>query len=157
MVSPLWRELIVRAAGLPLLYDERGREGRLMAVLLDELEWSREQPLALPDPADRRLGRICQALLENPVGPRGLEEWARYVGASSRTLARLFLSELGVTFVHWRHQVRLAAALPRLAAGEAVARIAVDLGYQTPSAFSAMFRRLTGSTPSRYFALSDSA
>ncbi|MBF3363023.1 helix-turn-helix domain-containing protein, partial [Pseudomonas aeruginosa] len=53
--------------------------------------------------------------------------------------------------------VRLAAALPRLAAGEAVARIAVDLGYQTPSAFSAMFRRLTGSTPSRYFALSDSA
>ncbi|MDT8228504.1 helix-turn-helix domain-containing protein, partial [Pseudomonas aeruginosa] len=51
----------------------------------------------------------------------------------------------------------LAAALPRLAAGEAVARIAVDLGYQTPSAFSAMFRRLTGSTPSRYFALSDSA
>ncbi|MGZ3016753.1 helix-turn-helix domain-containing protein, partial [Pseudomonas aeruginosa] len=79
------------------------------------------------------------------------------VGASSRTLARLFLSELGVTFVHWRHQVRLAAALPRLAAGEAVARIAVDLGYQTPSAFSAMFRRLTGSTPSRYFALSDSA
>ncbi len=79
------------------------------------------------------------------------------VPPSSRTLARLFLSELGVTFVHWRHQVRLAAALPRLAAGEAVARIAVDLGYQTPSAFSAMFRRLTGSTPSRYFALSDSA
>ncbi|ALV80270.1 helix-turn-helix transcriptional regulator [Pseudomonas aeruginosa] len=157
MVSPLLRELIVRAAGLPLLYDERGREGRLMAVLLDELEWSREQPLALPDPGDRRLGRVCQALLENPADPRGLEEWARYVGASSRTLARLFLSELGVTFVHWRHQVRLAAALPRLAAGEAVARIAVDLGYQTPSAFSAMFRRLTGSTPSRYFALSDSA
>lgn len=113
--------------------------------------------LALPDPADRRLGRICQALLEDPADPRGLEEWARCVGASSRTLARLFLSELGVTFVHWRHQVRLAAALPRLAAGEAVARIAVDLGYQTPSAFSAMFRRLTGSTPSRYFALSDSA
>lgn len=80
MVSPLLRELIVRAAGLPLLYDERGREGRLMAVLLDELEWSREQPLALPDPADRRLGRICQALLENPADPRGLEEWARYVG-----------------------------------------------------------------------------
>ena len=80
MVSPLLRELIVRAAGLPLLYDERGREGRLMAVLLDELEWSREQPLALPDPADRRLGRICQALLEDPADPRGLEEWARCVG-----------------------------------------------------------------------------
>ncbi len=80
MVSPLLRELIVRAAGLPLLYDERGREGRLMAVLLDELEWSREQPLALPDLADRRLGRICQALLENPADPRGLEEWARCVG-----------------------------------------------------------------------------
>lgn len=91
--------------------------------------------------------------------PPTLAGWrsGRAARASSRTLARLFLSELGVTFVHWRHQVRLAAALPRLAAGEAVARIAVDLGYQTPSAFSAMFRRLTGSTPSRYFALSDSA
>ena len=80
MVSPLLRELIVRAAGLPLLYDERGREGRLMAVLLDELEWSREQPLALPDPADRRLGRICQALLEDPptlAGWRSGRAWGR--------------------------------------------------------------------------------
>ena len=126
-----------------------------MAVLLDELEWSREQPLALPDPRtdawEESARRCWRTRRPSRAGVGALR------GASSRTLARLFLSELGVTFVHWRHQVRLAAALPRLAAGEAVARIAVDLGYQTPSAFSAMFRRLTGSTPSRYFALSDSA
>ena len=156
MVSPLLRELIVRAAGLPLLYDERGREGRLMAVLLDELEWSREQPWPCPT-----RGPTPGKNLPGAAGEPGRPSRAGGVGA----LRGGVLADPG-TAVSLRAGSDLrplappgapAAALPRLAAGEAVARIAVDLGYQTPSAFSAMFRRLTGSTPSRYFALSDSA
>jgi len=39
-------------------------------------------------------------------------------------------------------------ALARLAAGEAVTRIALDFGYDSPAAFSTMFRRILGQAPS---------
>lgn len=81
MVSPLLRELIVRAAGLPLLYDERGREGRLMAVLLDELEWSREQPWPCPTPrtdAWEESARRCWRTRPTLAGWRsGRATWGR--------------------------------------------------------------------------------
>ncbi|MDF3831369.1 helix-turn-helix transcriptional regulator [Cupriavidus basilensis] len=156
-VSPLLRELVLRAASLPLDHAPGGREDRLMRVLLDELEWSPEQALPLPASQDRRLARICDALRDNPADPRTLAEWALEAGASSRTLARLFQAHTGVSFVHWRQQARLLYALPRLAAGEPVATIAAALGYDTPGAFAAMFRRYTGTTPSQYFRMSDPA
>ncbi|WP_200292234.1 AraC family transcriptional regulator [Rhodospirillum rubrum] len=150
-VSGLLRELILCAADIPVDYDVDGRDGRLMALLLEEIQWSPEQPLRLPSPRDQRLTRICEAILANPGDDHGLEGWGKIVGASSRTLARLFQAELGVSFRCWRQQVRILAALPRLAAGEPVTAIAADLGYETPGAFASMFRRLTGAKPSQYF------
>jgi AraC-like DNA-binding protein len=81
-----------------------------------------------------------------------LEQWARSAGASGRTLARLFRRETGMSFGAWRQQARLIEALTRLGAGEPVTHVALDLGYDSPSAFTAMFRRSLGVTPSRYFA-----
>jgi AraC-like DNA-binding protein len=57
-----------------------------------------------------------------------------------------------MSFGPWRRQALLLASLSRLAAGEPVTNIALDLGYDSPSAFTAMFRRTLGVTPSRYFA-----
>lgn len=85
-----------------------------------------------------------EALLENPADERSLEDWAPQVGASARTLARLFVSETGLTFAEWRRQVRLLEAIDRLGKGQAVTRVALDLGYESPSAFIAMFRRTLG-------------
>jgi len=156
-VSALLRELILRAADLAIDTPESPRESRLMAVLLDEIEWSPEQALHLPSGKDRRLTRICDAILADPSDPRTLAEWAHTVGASSRTLARLFSTDLGTPFLQWRQQARLLQALPRLAGGESVTRVAADLGYETSGAFSAMFRRYIGTTPSHYAKMSDSA
>ncbi|MNN75394.1 HTH-type transcriptional repressor of iron proteins A [compost metagenome] len=88
--------------------------------------------------------------MQNPGHPYGLEDWAQKVFTSKRTLARRFQSEFGMSFVNWRQQVRVAAALTRLDQGEPVTVIATDLGYETPAAFSLMFRKLTGLTPSSY-------
>ena len=71
---------------------------------------------------------------------------------SSRTLARRFLAETGLPFRHWRQQVRLLEALKRLACQEHVTTVALDLGYDSPSAFIAMFKRALGVTPGQYFA-----
>lgn len=151
-VSPLLRELILRACALPVLYDEAGADGRVMRLLLDEIAALPSVALDLKMPVDPRVERVCRALREEPGDPRTLDDWARGAGASGRTLARLFLKETGLSFADWRQQARLLAAMARLAAGQPITRIALDLGYESPSAFTAMFRRALGAPPSRYLA-----
>jgi AraC-like DNA-binding protein len=151
-VSPLLRELVLRAAELPLLYDEAGPDGRVMALILDELRALPVLPLNLPMPRDTRLARICRTILDDPASALTLNAWGKQIGASSRTLARGFLHETGMTFGRWRQQARLLEALSRLAQGQSVTTIALDLGYDSPSAFTSMFKRALGRTPSAYFA-----
>lgn len=149
-VTPLLRELIQRAAELPRLYDERGPAGRLVAVLLDELGRLPPVPLDLPQPSEPRLRRVTEALLADPADRRDLVAWAGWCGASPRTLARLFPRETGLSFGAWRQRARLLHALTRLSAGQPVTTVALDVGYDSPSAFIAAFRRQFGTTPRRY-------
>jgi AraC-like DNA-binding protein len=149
-ISALLRELILRACALPLLYDETGPAARVISLILDEIAALPTLGLDLPMPRDERLQRICRALRADPGSTRTLEDWARECGASSRTLARAFVRETALTFADWRQQARLLDAMARLAAGQPITRIALDLGYESPSAFAAMFRRALGASPSRY-------
>ena len=89
----------------------------------------------------------------SPIPPtRGRShEWGHTVGASSRTLARAFLSDTGLSFGRWRTLVRLQASLPHLAEQVPVSAVARLVGYRTTSAYVAAFRAHTGVTPGRYF------
>ncbi|SJZ36418.1 AraC-type DNA-binding protein [Enhydrobacter aerosaccus] len=149
-VSGLLRELIVRATELPLHYDEAGPAGHVVALILAELSGLQSLPLQLPMPRDARLRAICQALLETPGDARPLEAWAGTANLSTRTLARQFQSQTGLSFGAWRQQARVLEAMGRLGSGEPVTRVALELGYESVSAFSAMFRRAAGTAPSRY-------
>lgn len=155
-VSPLLRELLVRAVSILEDYEADGRDGLVMALILRELEWKADAPWCLPMGRDSRLARVCSAIIEHPDDNRTLADWGKTTGASARTLARLFAEETGLSFQHWRQQARVVLSLPRLAAGVPVTVVAADLGYETPGAFAAMFRRFTGQSPSRYF-MSESA
>jgi AraC-like DNA-binding protein len=150
-VTPLLRELILRAATLPRWYAQGGRDERIMLLMLDEIRELPTAPLHLPEPSDPRLQPITAALKSDPADNRTLATWARQVGASSRTLARLFRSDTGLTFQQWQRQARLLAGLMRLAAGQPVTSVAMDVGYDSPSAFIAMFKDALGTTPGRYF------
>jgi AraC-like DNA-binding protein len=149
-VSPLLRELIVRATELPLQYDEEGPAGHVIALLLAELHGLQSLPLQLPMPQEARLRALCLALLAAPGDQRTLREWAQSVNASERTVARLFQNETGLSFGAWRQQARLLEAMGRLGSGAPVTQVALDLGYDSVSAFSAMFRRAAGASPSAY-------
>jgi AraC-like DNA-binding protein len=151
-VPPLLRELILYAVTRPRLYEPGSPDERIMAVILDQIRSLAVTPLHLRMPGDQRLQAIATAMTANPEDARTLDDWARTVGASSRTLARLFLAETGMSFRHWRQQVRLLEALRRLACREPVTTVALDLGYDSPSAFIAMFKRALGTTPGQYFA-----
>ena len=151
------RELILHAMDIPAVYDVTGADGRFMGVILDQLERLPQAPLHLPMPRDSRIKRISDVLLEHPDDTRTLEDWGLSCGASSRTLSRLFVSETRLTFGAWRKQVRLLKALELLAANKPVTQVALDLGYESPSAFIAMFRRSLGDSPARYFRRESSA
>jgi AraC-like DNA-binding protein len=150
-VSPLLRELIMRAVVLPPLYEPRSADGRVMAMILDEIKSLPVMPLELRMPRDPRLLRLCSTVLDDPGGTQSFGQLATKAGASVRTLARLFRSETGLTFSRWRQQARLMEALRRLAAGDPITTVALDLGYATPSAFTYMFRRALGVPPSRFY------
>lgn len=149
-VSPLLRELVVAFAVLTPDYPPDGPVGRLADVILDQLRVPASAPLYLPLPRDPRLRRVAAGLFANPSDRRPLREWASTVGASARTLARLFEAETGMGFAAWRQQHRLHEALARLTAGEAVTSAAYAVGYESPSAFIAMFRKALGASPQRY-------
>ena len=151
-VSPLLRELIAAACELPNTYSLGGRDEHLMMLILDEIRAVSVAPLHLPEPTDPRLVQIAAAIRRHPADNRSLDAWGRKVGASSRTLARLFVAETGLTFRQWQQQARLLESLVRLADGEAVTTVAMEVGYDSASAFIAMFRRVLGTTPKQYFA-----
>ena len=120
------------------------------ALILSELERAAEVPLRLPLPRDPRLLALCRSLLDDPARGDTLDRWAEGAGASARTLAWLFLRDTGLTFGAWRQQARLAEAVAQLALGKPIAEVARAAGYDSASAFTAMFRRTLGTTPSLY-------
>ena len=150
-VSELLRAGIVRAVQFRHPYAPDSAEARLAAVLLDEIRVAATAPLHLPLPRDPRARRVAEALQADPGDPKRLEDWARVAGASARTLERVFERETSLRFAAWRQQARLLRSLEALASGEPVTQVALAVGYETPSAFIAMFRRALGTTPGRYF------
>ena len=150
-VSDLLRELILAAVRIANDYEIGGRDGRVMELILDELRPTPELPLHLPMPNDRRLLRLCEHIRANPADSSTLAELGQRFGASQRTLERLFPAETGLSFSLWRQQSRVLAAVRLLAEGRPVTTVALDVGYESPSAFGAMFRRVLGVSPSAYF------
>lgn len=149
-VSPLLRELILRMVALGEAEPRVNPSIHLIELTLSEIREIGALPLHIPMPEDGRVRRICQSILQNPSDGRTSAEWGMSVGASSRTLERLFQRETGISFGSWRRQARLLAAMTQLAAGRPVANIASDLGYDSPSAFTAMFKRVLGHPPSQF-------
>lgn len=150
IVSPLLRELI-----LALTSDastSSAERARMESVVLDQLTTSDEQPLHLPDASDDRLRATLAILESDPSDQLTIAELGRRVGASERTLSRLFRSELGMTFPQWRTQLRVHRSLMLLADGQSVTRAAADTGWTTTSAFIAAFSHIVGITPGRYLA-----
>mgnify|MGYP003604638778 CR=1 FL=1 len=150
-VSPLLRQLLIQATDIAPLYDEARREGLVMNLLLHEIAAMPALSLNAPLPDEPRLALACRNLLAQPSLEIGIDEMTRQVGMSRRTFTRLFRQQTGISFVEWRQQACLLAAVVRLGNGEAITRVATDLGYSSPSAFTSVFRRVLGEVPSRYF------
>jgi AraC-like DNA-binding protein len=149
-VSPLLRQLLIEAVEMPLEYDQQARDGVLITLALLELAQARELPLHIPLPDEPRLLARCQAFLQTPDIHQSPQDWARELFVSERSFSRLFREQTRMSFGQWRQRACVVLALARLSAGDSITRIALDLGYESPAAFSTMFRRLIGAPPSVY-------
>lgn len=147
-VSALVKALMTSLADCSLRDKRIARRTELM---LAEFEQVPRLPMGLPFPSDKRLLALCEALTQSPDDNRTLRQWAPLVGASERTLARLFQDELKTSFGAWRRQARLAHAAVLLAKGIPVTEVASSLGYSTPSAFTTMFKQALGTAPTKFF------
>jgi AraC-like DNA-binding protein/quercetin dioxygenase-like cupin family protein len=146
-VDDLLAALIVHLARTDLPATARARAE---AVIYDLVTPAGAGVVHVPMPRDPRALRLAETLVADPADARDLPAWGRHVGASSRTLARVFVAETGMSFARWRTHVRLRAALVHLADGVPVSAVAGRVGYQTPSAFVSVFRRTLGTTPGHY-------
>ena len=151
-VSPLLRELLLEACKTEILYRHTPAHVRLVGVLRDQLQASPFLSLQVRMPVDARALRLANRLLAGPDRMQRLDLVIQGSGASRRTLERLFWEETGVSFGRWRRQIQLAHAVRLLAEGQKITAVAMEVGYNSPSAFIATFKKVFGSTPSKYLA-----
>lgn len=149
-VSDFLKALVLEVVKFPAEYDLEGREGRIAWLLLDEIRRMPNAPYHVPMPSDPRLLRVCREIVANPADQRDIDAWSSLIGMSRRTFTRNFRQDLGMGFALWRQQVRLMEAVSLLAAGRSITSVALDVGYESPSAFTAMFHRAFGEPPSVY-------
>lgn len=150
-ISSLLSELIKVSVGVRHPYAADSRDARVMRLILDELQVLPTLPLNLAQPTEARLQTICGALRRDPRDGSTLAEWSSRLNMDAKTIQRLFRRETGMTFGQWRQQARLLLALERIAVGEKIIDVAGELGYDSPSAFSAMFKKQFGTTPSQFY------
>ncbi|AJE46012.1 AraC family transcriptional regulator [Celeribacter indicus] len=147
-VSPLPRALLDEIAGGAAEATQKRK--MLEKLVLVEIASRPILPLSLPLPEAGPMRDLCQAFSAAPDAHAKLDEWCVALNVSRRTFTRAFRTAIGLSFVEWRTRACVLAAISHLAEGQTVTRIAFDLGYDSSASFTAMFRRSTGSPPSRY-------
>ncbi len=123
---------------------------RAQQVCIDMVRHSHTYAAGLPVPSDPRIRQITRAILADPADDRSLEQWSVITGTSVSTIARTFAETTELSFVRWRRQVRVGAAMSLLAEGLPVATVGKRVGYHSPSAFVSAFRQEFGQTPGAY-------
>ena len=149
-ISPLLRELILAALSLPESYSPGSRDERVYELILDELRIMPVLPFHLPEPESEPLRQLCRQIRQSP---RELEQSTERERAwHERAHAEpSFSAADGITLQRVGEKGAAAGSLVRLAQGQPVLGVALDLGYGSHSAFTAMFRRVMGISPSDYF------
>lgn len=149
-MTPVLESLLAHLARADL--DPAAR-ARAESVVFDVLEPTEHQ-LALQLPGDAKIAEIAEALLADPSDARALDDWARVLGVSERTITRAFRRSTGLSFAQWRQVLRIHEALTLLSEGYEVQNAAEILGYAQPSTFIEAFRRVMGTTPGAFAATS---
>jgi AraC-like DNA-binding protein len=147
-VSPLMEAIVDALVLAPLEQDwEQPPFDNLIALSLHEIREAPRQPMLLPMPQDRRLALL---MAQPDVLPPELGELAGYIGATGKTIGRIFQRETGMTYQQWRQQWRVLRGVEMLVTGQPVSHTSAELGFASDSAFISFFKQMIGCTPGAY-------
>lgn len=149
-LTDLMRSLIIDVTSNDDAPEPGSRKALVTDLILRDIGNLPEQPLGLPIPSDPRLDQLCREFLQAPSARATIDAWAARLAMSRRSFTRHFQKQTGISLSVWRQQACLFAAVPRLASGETITAVALDLGYDSVSAFTTMFRRMLGVSPRFY-------
>lgn len=150
-VEPFFKELILYIQkNIKFMNNNMESMGRLLDVLHDQVDVAKTFNLQLVVPSDRRLKIIFDRLNDNPQLATTMSQWAEQVGASERTLSRLFTKELKMSFPLWRRHLRLIKSLHLLETSASIQQIAYKVGYNSDSSFITAFKRTFNQTPQQF-------
>ncbi|MGC9371311.1 MAG: AraC family transcriptional regulator [Paracoccaceae bacterium] len=148
---------------VPLLRDEVAKDEPGQAAVLDRLldllliavlkEWFArpEAREAARAQGDLLVARALKAMHRDPAHPWTLESLASEIGASRASLARRFNEVVGEPPMTFLKNWRLSLAADLLCdPGESVGTVAEKVGYSSPFAFSAAFKRVRGVSPQEH-------
>ena len=147
-VGNFLKELIERATLIPINYDMNSVDGKVMDIIIHELKIAEEIRYSIPTPTVERLIKIENMITNNHLLLKEkIGYWSDYFYMSSKTLNRLILKDLGITFIVWKQYLAVKISLIEMSENKNLTNIAYDLGYQSPSNFCRMFKNITGQNP----------
>lgn len=149
-MNPLLKALILEMERMDLVDEPTAYIEKVNELVIEQLHRLEKLNLHLPWPQSPLLLKICEAIYEQPGDEKTIEEWGSELGASARTITRYFEREVGMTMREWRRRVRLFRSIEWLENGMPVTAVALNLGYASTSAFTYMFRELTGASPTEW-------
>lgn len=119
----------------------------LMAVVGHEIATTESGLPGITLPSSPRVRRWALSFIDAPDLKTGISAAAAATAMSRRSFTRHFAQETGMTFAVWQRMVIVHRAIVLLAQGKDVGDIAHQLGYDSVSAFIAMFRAAQGLSP----------
>lgn len=150
-ISSLVKQLVETCLTFTDHYEDDSPQGRLSYVLLEQLQEPDQSPVNLPIPENIILKKVCQHFENEPSTHITLVQLSISIGASERTIERLFLKEMGLSYNEWRYRFRLIKSLEYLAENQPITEVAYKVGYTHVSSYIVAFRKLFGCTPRQYF------
>ncbi|MCW8928808.1 MAG: helix-turn-helix transcriptional regulator [Gammaproteobacteria bacterium] len=146
----LFKELLNEASSINFEYQNNTAESRLHEVLFDRFCFLEPEKFSIPMPNNELLKILVKDVFLEPNSMISLKDLSQKFNVCEKTLSRKFKRETGLSFSQWKQHVCIALAVEKIKNGESLTSISFDLGYNSPSAFSTMFRRVTGMKPSQY-------
>ena len=97
------------------------------------------------------LESLLRWMEENAHRRLTLDEIATRATMSTRTLNRRFREQTGTTPLQWLHRARIRRAQHLLeTTRHSIERIALQLGFGSPTSFRELFKKLVGTSPQAY-------
>ena len=148
--SNFFKSLLLKIVSFSNPIEFTAEQKRITDVLLDEISVIQPTSTFLPTSDDEKIKKVTNALLNNYSGKQTIEYYADICCISSKTLSRLFIKELGMSFGDWKIRLKLLEAIKQLGEKKSITEIALNLGYENPSSFITTFKKHFGKTPSTY-------